>query len=744
MPLDSSFSFDSPDPAFEIDLESEDWFRLPESSAPVLPLYWPDPVYGGARRASEEDLRPMLFPPDEPSAAHFRDVSLILGDGCLWKQSLFLNSELRSQNLLISSITGGGKTQKYILPLLIHDFLHGVPTLSLDTKCEQYELLRQLPNARGRLMIWNPMDPTRSTVAINVLEACGDDPGMWLNVGQLFVQANTTASNEDENWFDQNASSLIAGVGMAIRKKLRARVCFADILQVLEWSQKRLKEFLEVEEVPFIGSIMSFMASGSHNAETVFATARNALRLFIDKGVAAATSVSEFTLKNLVRGRKTLIIEVLPEHSAYVRPILNLFFTTLLDDACKLARQFPGNYFPNGLRFYIDDFAANVGRIPNLDDRLNIMRSRNFGVTASVQTLGQIEDLYETKSAAVLAGFSSKIFQSPVDLTDADYAARLSGTTTIAVTEFSEQMGGLGAGVDEIGLTRTRRPQASPLYLPDEIRLAPEHFIYGRAATCFFAGLAPFQAWFRSAWDVPENRRIFAAVRKVSFRKLRRKPLKWQPLPEDVFTASEKQPLGITDTTGWSQQRLKTKMLELLELVINKKDPNSIIWWHSFCDKHRESTHILVRVLEELMLRKSTLTDLLYSVVYCNSESIEVALAFLDYRNLRKKHEQRAVQKETGTTKATANEPSLLLTDLVASTGIEVILDDLGPNAGEVAKVVKSLTGMSRKRANNLLRRSLPVTLGYALTTPDANDAADQLQDVGCEVRLRPAEDAPF
>jgi ribosomal protein L7/L12 len=272
------------------------------------------------------------------------------------------------------------------------------------------------------------------------------------------------------------------------------------------------------------------------------------------------------------------------------------------------------------------------------------------------------------------------------------------------------------------------------------------HPIFGMPSTVI-SGSTTFQAYLQRSYEIPEMAANMRRCKGISGReKLRRKKLS---LPGEVTTPSvtvtnSTLPSGITDTTGWSQQRLKTKMLELLELVINKKDPNSIIWWHSFCDKHRESTHILVRVLEELMLRKSTLTDLLYSVVYCNSESIEVALAFLDYRNLRKKHEQRAVQKETGTTKATANEPSLLLTDLVASTGIEVILDDLGPNAGEVAKVVKSLTGMSRKRANNLLRRSLPVTLGYALTTPDANDAADQLQDVGCEVRLRPAEDAPF
>jgi hypothetical protein len=122
--------------------------------------------------------------------------------------------------------------------------------------------------------------------------------GMWLNVGQIFVQANTPSSNGDGEWFNQNAARLIAGVGMAIQKR-RGRVCFADILQVLEWGQSRLKEFLEAAAVPFIGSIMSFMASGSHNAETVFTTARNALRLFIDKGVAAATSISEFSLESL-------------------------------------------------------------------------------------------------------------------------------------------------------------------------------------------------------------------------------------------------------------------------------------------------------------------------------------------------------------------------------------------------------------------------------------------------------------
>ena len=633
MRQESVSAFGPADKGCELDLESEQWYRLPTSAEPIQLKRWPEPVYGNARSARRSDINSLLSCPDEDHPAFFSDTSLILDDGCLYKRPLYFPVELRSQNLLVVSITGGGKTQKFMLPLLIQDFQQCIPTLTLDTKCEQYELLKQLPHRRGQLMVWSPMDASRTTHAINVLDACSDDAGKWLNAAQIFVRADSPrcTTGGDGEWFLQNAARLIAGTGMAIRQHC-GKVCFADILQVLEWSFEKLKGFLQSANVPFIEAILGFMSSGSHNAETVFTTARNALRLFVNADVAATTSVSEFNLRDLVTGRKTLIIEVLPEHSAYVRPILNVFFTTLLDSACELARQFPGNRFPHGLRFNVDDFAGNVGAIPGLPARLNKMRSRNFGVTATVQTLGQIEELYGPEASAVIAGFGSKIFQSPVDVADAEYASRLSGTTTIEVAEFNEQTG-TGSDVNEIRIGRTLRPHAAPLFLPGQIRLAPQHFAYDRAATCFFADQLPFQAWFRSAYDKPETRRLFAKLRKIRCRRLRRVPLLWSDSRVEMASKAFGMPSpSFTNPLGMTTQMIRSRIADVKEQVGYSTAPSSA---RKLIDELEQSnaSHpaLILRLLEEIRNRNATISDFYRVHIEIEDRNTVVLLAYLDY-----------------------------------------------------------------------------------------------------------------
>jgi len=632
MPEEFSSSLPPADKAIEIDLESEQWYRLRTCDEPVHSKRWHDPVYGNARSARRADIDSLLSRPDEDQVTFFRDTSLILEDGCLYKRHLYLPSELRSQNLLIVSITGGGKTQKYVLPLLMQDFLQRVPTLTLDTKCEQYELLNQLPHRRGQLMVWNPMDASRTTHAINILDACGEDAGKWLNAAQIFVQADSQRSvpSGDGEWFYQNAARLIAGIGMAIRLQ-KGKACFADILHVLEWPFETLSKFLKNADVPFVAAIIAFMSSGSHNAETVFATARNALRLFVNADVAATTSVSEFRLYDLVEKRKTLIIEVLPEHSNFLRPILNVFFTTLLDAACELARQFPGNRFPHGLRFHIDDFAGNVGAIPELPSRLNMMRSRNFGFTATVQTLGQIEALYGPEASAVLAGFGSKIFQSPVDLSDAEYASRLSGAATIEVSEFHEQTGS-GSDVSEVRVGRTLRPHAGPLFNPDQIRLAPQHFAYDRAATCFFADQLPFQAWFRSAYDMPETRSLFAKLRKVRYRRLRRKPLLWNESFTERGTDFPRKNSGrITNTSVMKPTKVHSRIAAVKQVPGYGSNTTSA---RRLIDGSEQlsapNPELVLQLREEIRNRNAKLGELLPINIWEQSDKLVIRIEYPD------------------------------------------------------------------------------------------------------------------
>jgi hypothetical protein len=73
-------------------------------------------------------------------------------------------------------------------------------------------------------------------------------------------------------------------------------------------------------------------------------------------------------------------------------------------------------------------------------------------------------------------------------------------------------------------------------------------------------------------------------------------------------------------------------------------------WWDAF---ERENSHrlgLVLRLAEELVLRKATLTEFFLAYVYSNTDNIQANLHYLDYTRLKKEEEKR--KKEQAAAKA--------------------------------------------------------------------------------------------
>ena len=620
-----------PNPIDDIDFESDNWFKILATDLPKQPTMWEEPIFGSASIASESELGNLTSPPfyDElPSElpAEFQDVSLIAKETCLFKKSIYLPNGLMNQNLLISSITGGGKSQKFMQPLAIDALKNRLPGIVIDPKLELYDLFQQFGVKRGQVCVFNPSNPKRTTHAINVLDICDDHTGKWLDASQTLAKADfNEGAKNDSHWFENNAARLIVSVGKTIKSK-HGKVSLADILHVLELNLNDLAKYLAGSDAPFVESMMSYIHSGSHNAETVLATARNCLRILIDTNLAATTSKTEISLEDIIRRNKILIIEIEPENVDYLRPLINLLITVFFQQLTSLARNYPGNRFPRRVNILLDDFAASVGRIVKLAGYANFLRSTNVAIIAAVQTLGQITDLYGPQAPAVLAGFSSKIFQSPTDLADAEYASKLSGTATIEQKEYSETF----KSDEELVVPQRsviRRPVARPLFLPDDIRLASDHINYGRAATCFLAGMRPFQAWFRPNYAIPQNAIIYANMKKRDVGSIRRKPLKWTPpLIQVGSTPHENRPTSMT--VQQTRQRL-----DYLKGLIGYRRARKEVkeWWKLFENENSHRNQLVISLAEEILERKATVTEFYDAYQEAETDNIKAVLHLMDY-----------------------------------------------------------------------------------------------------------------
>ena len=225
---------------------------------------------------------------------------------------------------------------------------------------------------------------------------------------------------------------------------LRAKwgsVCPADVHEALELPRSELLALLQYgANTPFASAVASFLDLGSQNAETVLATAQMYYRIFQDLDIAAVTSADEFRFETLFKKPTVLILEVGQRSLERVRPLLNLFFSQLFREAARYAETQPGCRLPIPLNLYMDDFAASLGRIPEMSQHLNLSRSRDIRVVAATQSLSQIDHFYGSEAGGVISGFSTYIVKSPVSQPDAEWASSHSGTMTVESIDTNQNL----------------------------------------------------------------------------------------------------------------------------------------------------------------------------------------------------------------------------------------------------------------------------------------------------------------
>src|SRR5512135_2534176 len=364
------------------DLESQAFFRL--DRLPARARRHTTPSYGGARLATEPDLCRFLNQPDEEHPARLDDVSLLTEASAggryapIWKTPLFLGAEARRQNILAVGPIGCGKTSELILPLAKSDIEDPEASLVVvDIMGDLHQKLapfveRSRPDAA--IAVLNLTDPDSTTHGWNPFAHQKDD-GTALDNAEIFCQAaQSLRAQWDSPFWDGNAARWIAALSLCL-KKAHDAVCPADVHRALELPRNDLLALLAAHpDIAFAPGVHGFLASGSHNAETVQAQAQMHMRALRDPALAAVTSADEFRFLALFERPTVLIIELPQGGVEKLRPYVNLFFAQLFREAARCAMASPGCRLPRPLNLYLDDFAAAVGRIPDLGQHLNLSR----------------------------------------------------------------------------------------------------------------------------------------------------------------------------------------------------------------------------------------------------------------------------------------------------------------------------------------------------------------------------------
>ena len=587
-------------------------------------------------------------------------------EGISFKQTkLVIPVGERNRHVLVVAKTGGGKTSRFILPILYGDCMDPIrSSIVIDSKPEMWRTLAAMTrkyNPKKNILLFNPLDRERS-LSWNILAKVEDDTDAKLIAQTVISATDQPQAKSDSPFFRNNALAVLNSVMVGLLHDPTEVLSMPRIHQLVQSGMKGLCDWIEAhpEAIRNSRAFVELARSGSQNADTIMSELSMRLSAWDLTAIRATTFHNELDIEELIEKPTLFIVELRESELEMLRPMANVIVVELLRFLTKRAEQCPGNCLPRPVGLVIDEFASALGRLPDIHVKLNTLRSRNVSIVAAIQSTAQIKANYNDDSDSVLAGFSTKIFMPPLDLADSEWASKESGQMTI---RFQTQSVGANRKMIEVFASRNdstqEQVQQRAVLTPDEIGRPADNI-----CTFFMPSTPVFQGHLIPFYKLPELLKPLTEFEKGDYElKLRTTAIDYDEKPIELPGGSAGAPAaaggapglppGITNTKGWTDAQVEQKLAEVKKsLDWDNTTGSARKWWEAFENENKTRTALVLRLAEELQNRTATITEFFLAYVYSNTDNIQANLSYLDYTRLKKEEEKK--KKKEAASKALA------------------------------------------------------------------------------------------
>ncbi|MCO6431632.1 MAG: type IV secretory system conjugative DNA transfer family protein [Deltaproteobacteria bacterium] len=566
---------------------------------------------------------------------------------------LVIPREDRNRHILTVAKTGSGKTTRLILPILYHDCMCPVrSTIVIDSKPEMWRKLAAMTakyNPTKNIMLFNPLDRARS-LSWNILSKIEDDTDAKLIANTIIMATDVPSAKSDSPFFRNNALAVLNSLMVGLLHDGNEVLSMPRIHELVQSGMKPLCDWLEAHPHAYRNTrtFVELARSGSQNADTIMSELSMRLSAWDLTAIRATTSMDELDIEDLIEKPSLFIVELRESELEMLRPMANVIVVEILRYLTKRAESCPGTTLPRPVGLVIDEFASALGRLPDIHVKLNTLRSRNVSIVAAIQSIAQVKANYGDDADSVLAGFSTKILMPALDIQDAEWASKETGQMTI---RFQTASTGSNKKLTEVFASNNdgtqEQVQQRAVLTPDEIGRPADNI-----CTFFMPNTPVFQGHLVPFYKVAELRqRLGEFDSEEKELKLRAAPIRFEeksPEPSSAAAAapgavgSNGLPPGISDSRGWTDD----KILDTLAEVKKKLDWDNTTgsarkWWEAFENENKHRNALVLRLAEELAVRKATITEFFLAYVYSNTDNIQANLHYLDYTRLKKEEERK-------------------------------------------------------------------------------------------------------
>ena len=347
-----------------------------------------------------------------------------------------------NNNDLVVGGTGAGKTRGYIRPNIEQTMNESI--VVADTKGNLYDLYKDMLRKRGYKVCnidfknigdtrvgYNPLHYIRKNSAGRYLDqdiiklgsflipsALSHDP-FWENSAQNFLNCATALMLETCEEEDINMSTLFEYAGMINTPEFASLI---DEVREEDNGSYAVKCYRQVEDTRGTDKTMSSILSVMRNAISL-CESNDVLKLFMHDNQLRFETLGE---------EKTALFLTISDSDRSMDGIVNLLYTNMFNALIDHADKQKGSRLKVPVHFYMDDFATNT-RIPDFDNLISVIRSREISVSIIVQNLEQLKKCYPAGSTTIIANCDHMLVLSAHDQPTADYVANRIGKMTTNV-----------------------------------------------------------------------------------------------------------------------------------------------------------------------------------------------------------------------------------------------------------------------------------------------------------------------
>lgn len=379
-----------------------------------------------------------------------------------------------TEHVLLEAPTRAGKGVGVVIPNLLS---WADSIVVLDVKRENWDITAGFRARHGqKVYLFDPLDPEGRTARYNPLSFIDrlDDIDVVNELQKIGGMLFPSPEKADPFWAEA-ARAAFVGVGALVAANPALPFTIGEIYRRLTEGDPKVELPKVVEEAQKRGQRLSqacvsalsdFTSASDNTFSGIKQTITSKLSLWLNPYVDAATSETDFDLRQVRRERISIYLGVSPDNIDRIAPVYNLFLQQLID---LNTRELPENGGRVPVLILLDEF-ARLGKAPVIASAFSYVAGYGLRLLPVIQSRSQPRAIYGADvTDEIIANCGLEVVFTPKELRIANELSERLGFFTMNVKSKSRTIHGMLAN-----RSISESDQRRALMMPQELMQMPK------------------------------------------------------------------------------------------------------------------------------------------------------------------------------------------------------------------------------------------------------------------------------